>query len=176
MRYGLNCVVYIIVAGPGQRPEQSVDDLIHLAQRRVLAGVSIFYPSPGSDDYDWCRDRHLLPDQLSLLRATAMPLEDHTSRLEAVTLLRLGRVLNFMKSLLDRGKGLPVPCAPEKRIKLPESRLEVGRLLLAGFLNDSLIRGVDSDGKLYAHHTDSKLCMMFLERLRGVKLRGSLVA
>ncbi|MGD9188677.1 MAG: radical SAM protein [Desulfobacteraceae bacterium] len=175
MRSGLNCVVYIIVAGPGQRPEQSVDDLIHLAQRRVLAGVSIFYPSPGSDDYEWCRGRHMLPDQLSLLRATAMPLEDHTSRLAAVTLLRLGRVLNFMKLLIDQGNGIPQPGAPEKLTKLPESRLEIGRMLLAGFLNDGLIRGVDSDGKLYAHLTDSKLCMMFLERLRRVKLMGSRV-
>jgi radical SAM superfamily enzyme YgiQ (UPF0313 family) len=176
MRYGLNCVVYIIVAGPGQRAEQSVDDLIYLARRRVLAGVSIFYPSPGSDDYEWCRNRHLLPDQLSLLRATAMPLEDHTSRLEAVTLLRLGRVLNFMKLLIDHGKGLPQPGAPEKLAELPESRMDLGRVLLAGFLKDGLIRGVDNDGKLYAHHAESKLCMMFLERLRGIKLRGSLVA
>lgn len=175
MRCGLNCVVYIIVAGPGQRPDQSVDDLIHLARRRVLAGVSMFYPCPGSDDYDWCRDRRLLPDQLSLLRATALPLEDHTSRLEAVTLLRLGRVLNFMKSLIDQGRGLPQPGAPEKLTELPQSRLALGRVLLAGFLNDGLIRGVDSDGNLYAHHTDSKLCMMFLERLREVKLEGSLV-
>jgi hypothetical protein len=175
MRYGLHCVVYIIVAGPGQRPEQSVDDLIHLAQRRVLAGVSIFYPSPGSDDYIWCRDRHLLPDRLSLLRATAIPLEDHTSRLEAVTLLRLGRVLNFMKLLIDQGKGLPQPCAPQKLTKLPESRLALGRVLLAGFLDDGLLRGVDNDGNLYVHHTDSRLSRMFLERLRGIKLRGSLV-
>ena len=54
--------------------------------------------------------------------------------------------------------------------------MDLGRVLLAGFLNDGLIRGVDNDGKLYAHHTDSKLSMMFLERLRGIKLRGSLVA
>jgi radical SAM superfamily enzyme YgiQ (UPF0313 family) len=173
-RIGLNSVVYIIVAGPAQRPEQSVDDLIFLAQRQVLAGVSIFYPCPGSDDYQWCRGRHLLPDRLSLLRATALPLEDRTSRLEAVTLLRLGRLLNFIKSLIDQGRGLPKPGAPEKLTELPESRLDLGRVLLAGFLNDGLIRGVDSDGNLYAHHTDSKLCAMFLERLRGIKLRGSL--
>lgn len=175
-RCGLNCVVYIIVAGPGQRPEHSVDDLIFLAQRRVLAGVSMFYPSPGSDDYDWCRDRQLLPDRLSLLRATAVPLADHTSRLEAVTLLRLGRVLNFMKLLIDQGRGLPRPGAPEKLTELPESRLDLGRVLLAGFLNDGLIRGIDDDGSIYVHRTDSKLCEMFLERLRGIKLRGSLAA
>jgi hypothetical protein len=92
-----------------------------------------------------------------------------------VTLLRLGRVLNFMKLLIDQGNGIPQPGAPEKLTKLPESRLEIGRMLLAGFLNDGLIRGVDSDGKLYAHLTDSKLCMMFLERLRRVKLMGSRV-
>jgi hypothetical protein len=81
-----------------------------------------------------------------------------------------------MKLLIDRGRELPQPGAPEKPTKLPESRLEIGRMLLAGFLKDGLIRGVDNDGNLYAHHTDSKLCMMFLERLGGIKLRGSLVA
>ncbi len=175
-RSGLNSVVYLIVAGPDQSPEQSVDDLIFLAQRRVLAGVSVFYPCPGSDDYDWCRDHHLLPDHLSLLRSTALPLEHHASRLEAVTLLRLGRVLNFMKGLVDRGEGLPQPGAPEKLAALPESRMEAGRALLAGFLYDGLIRGIDSDGNLYIHHTDSKLCNMFLDRLGWIKLRGSLVA
>jgi hypothetical protein len=176
MRYGLNNVVYMMVAGPGQRPEQGVDDLIYLAQRRVLAGVSVFYPSPGSDDYNWCRDHHLLSHPLSLLRATAIPLEDQTSRLETVTLLRLGRLLNFMKSSIDQGGGLPQPDAPEKLSKLPESRTDLGRVLLAGFLKDGLIRGVDNDGNLYTHYADSKLSMMFLERLRGVKLRGALVA
>ncbi len=174
-RLGLNSVVYIIVAGPDQRPGQSVDDLIFLARRRVLAGVSVFYPCPGSDDYEWCRGRHLLPDQLSLLRATVLPLAHHTSRLEAVTLLRLGRVLNFMKSLIDQGRGLPKPCAPEKLAGLPGSRPETGRVLLAGFLNDGLIRGIDDDGSIYVHRTDSKLCTLFLERLRGVKLDGSRV-
>jgi radical SAM superfamily enzyme YgiQ (UPF0313 family) len=175
-RYGLNSVVYIMVAGPGQRPEQGVDDLIFLAQRRALAGVSVFYPSPGSDDYLWCRDRHLLPDQLSLLRATAIPLADHTSRLETVTLLRLGRLLNFMKSLIDLGRELPQPFAPEKLTRLPKSRTDLGRVLLAGYLNDGLIRGIDNDGNLYMHYTDANLCMRFLERLRGITLRGTLAA
>jgi radical SAM superfamily enzyme YgiQ (UPF0313 family) len=175
-RYGLNSVVYIMAAGPGQRPEQSVDDLIFLARRRVLAGVSVFYPSPGSADYNWCRERRLLPDQLSLLRATAMPLEHHTSRLEAVTLLRLGRVLNFMKLLMDQGRGLPQPCRPEKLTRLPESRTDLGRVLLAGYLKDGLIRGVDNAGNLYPHFIDSKLARLFLKRLKAVTLKGSLVA
>lgn len=174
-RYGLNSVVYIIAAGPGQNAVDTVDDLIYLAQRPVLAGVSIFYPSPGSDDYRWCRDRHLLPNELDLLRATAFPLEHTTSRLEAVTLLRLGRILNFMKLLIDRGARLPGPAGvPQKVPVQPEFRPALGRVLLAGFLKDGLIRGAEPDGTLYVHRVERKLCALFLERLRGVRLKGAL--
>jgi radical SAM superfamily enzyme YgiQ (UPF0313 family) len=175
IRYGLNSVVYIIVAGPGQNAGDAVDDLVYLAQRPVLAGVSIFYPSPGSDDYRWCRNRHLLPNELELLRATALPLEHTTSRLEAVTLLRLGRILNFMKSLIDRGERLPVPAGVPKKVPVqPGSRPALGRILLAGFLKDGLIRGAEPDGTLYVHRVERKVCALFLERLRGVRIKGAL--
>jgi radical SAM superfamily enzyme YgiQ (UPF0313 family) len=172
-RCGLTSVVYMIVAGPGQSPVDSVNDLIYLAQRQVLAGVSIFYPSPGSYDYEWCRNRHRLPEKLSLLRATALPLTDTTTRDEAVTLLRLGRLLNFIKALIDMGRKLPAPAMPEKLSQLPKTRLELGRILLAGFLKDGLIRGVDTDGKIYVHRVDHKLCTIFLARLKSIRLKGA---
>ena len=59
---GLNAVGYIIVAAPFQNPMDSVDDLLYLASLRTLAGVSVFYPSPGSVDYDLCIQLGILPD------------------------------------------------------------------------------------------------------------------
>ncbi|MCP3951131.1 MAG: B12-binding domain-containing radical SAM protein, partial [Desulfobacterales bacterium] len=97
-RYGLEAVGYVIAGAPDQAAETSLADLLYLAGRRVLAGVSIFYPAPGSLDYTRCQQRGLLPKRFGLMRATALPIDQKTSRLESVTLLRLGRILNFMKS------------------------------------------------------------------------------
>ncbi len=104
-KYGLSAVGYIIAGAPGQDPHDSVADLLYLAGKTAIAGVSIFYPAPGSADFEKCRTQHLLPGDLSLLRATALPISDTTTRQDSITLLRLGRILNFFKSLDAAEKG-----------------------------------------------------------------------
>ncbi|MCP4755680.1 MAG: B12-binding domain-containing radical SAM protein, partial [Proteobacteria bacterium] len=59
-QYGLDTVGYIIVGSPNQDPSESVSDLLYLAERKVLAGLSVFYPAPGSLDYENCRTNGLL--------------------------------------------------------------------------------------------------------------------
>lgn len=98
-KYGLEAVGYIIAGAPGQDPHDSVSDLLYLAPKKVIAGVSVFYPAPGSADFDKCRRENILPPALSLMRSTSLPLSGATTREDAVTLLRLGRILNFYKSL-----------------------------------------------------------------------------
>lgn len=98
-RCDMGAVGYIIVGAPGQSPTDSVDDLLYLAERPVVAGISVYYPAPGSADYARCARAGLFSDHFSLMRATAVPISDTTTRDESVTLLRLGRILNFMKSL-----------------------------------------------------------------------------
>lgn len=171
--YGLESVVYIIVAGPQQDPFVSIRDLLYLAQRRVLAGVSVFYPAPGSIDYRWCAKHHLLPDQLGLMRATLLPLEHVTRRIQSITLLRLGRVLNFMKSLLDEDRQLPMPALSPAVIDGAQDRKTIGRILLSAFLHDAKIRGVDGDGKIYEHQIDGELTRIFLEGVTGIELKGT---
>lgn len=158
---GLNAVAYIIVAGPDQDPFASVDDLLFLARRRVLAGVSLFYPAPGSADYRWCERRGLLPADPGLLRATALPLAHTTDRRQAVTLLRLGRILNFMKQLMDRGRPLPPPAPAPVSISAQTERLTVGMLLLGAFLRDGSVCGLDTDGTVYHHQVDLRLSRKF---------------
>jgi anaerobic magnesium-protoporphyrin IX monomethyl ester cyclase len=97
--HGLETVGYIIVGAPGQSAEDSVVDLLYLASQKVLAGVSVFYPAPGSADFEKCRTQNLLPAQFSLMRSTTLPISDTTTRKESATLMRLGRILNFIKSL-----------------------------------------------------------------------------
>jgi radical SAM superfamily enzyme YgiQ (UPF0313 family) len=169
---GLNSVGYIIIAAPEQNAMDSVSDLLYLASRKVLAGVSVFYPAPGSLDYERCETLNILPTHFSCMRSSALPLSHTTGRLESVTLLRLGRVLNFMKSLIDHGITLPDPSPARAEIENPDNRIESGRQLLGHFLCDGKIRGTTSDGKVFEHRSAVHLTEQFLEGLQDIRLRG----
>jgi hypothetical protein len=133
----------------------------------------VFYPAPGSPDYDLCRRLDLLPGFLGRMRASALPIEHTTRRIESATLLRLGRILNFMKYLLDHGIPVPAPRHSEATALEPKDRILVGRSLLARFLADGSIPGLTPDGRAYEHHVAPRLCERFLSGLRNITLRGT---
>lgn len=173
-RLRLSAVVYVIIAGPDQQPQTALEDLLYLAGRGALAGVSVFYPAPGSRDYQWCRQQGLLPHRFGLMRATALPLAHRTDRLQTVTLLRLGRILNFMKHLLDSGQKPPPPSrAVLSAASGGRDRTAAGKMLLAAFLADGVIRGIDQDGCIYEHLSDPDLTRGFLSGLKRTGLRGA---
>ena len=169
---GLSAVGYIIVGAPDQDPLSSVDDLLFLARRRVLAGVSVFYPAPGSVDYERCRDLGLLPGSFAGMRATALPIDQRTSRTDSVTLLRLGRMLNFMKHLVAVGIPVPQPEPVDHRLDPSLGRDQVGLKLLAAFLRDGVIRGSEPDGTIYDHRVSAHLCRRFLAGLATHPILG----
>ena len=171
--HGMSAVGYIIVGAPHQDPEASVDDLLFLAARRVLAGVSVYYPAPGSADYTLCRDLGLLPGHFGAMRASALPIAHTTRRVDSATLLRLGRVVNFMKHLLDRGQPLPEPARATPAGLDPADRVETGRRLLARFLADGGIRGITPEGEIYDHRISPNLTRRFLNGLNRIPLRGT---
>ncbi len=172
-RCGLNAVGYIIVSAPFQNPMDAVEDLLYLASMRTLAGVSVFYPSPGSVDYDLAGRLGILPEHLSLMRSSALPLSHTTSRIESVTLVRLGRLLNFMKALTDQGIDFEMEAQGDSN-KSPslENRQEAGIRLLHMFLSDGRIRGITPDGKIYEHEVSLDLTRRFREGLRFIKIKG----
>lgn len=167
----LEAVGYIIVGAPGQRAEESLADLCYLAERPVLAGVSLFYPAPGSLDFARCRERGLLPPHPSLWRATALPLSDSTTRRQGVTLLRLGRLLNFLKALAADGAPPPQPQPFDGSLPPGADRREIGRRLAAWFLGDGRLRGVTPEGDLYDHRVDPLLAGRFAARLKTLRVR-----
>jgi hypothetical protein len=173
--FDLNAVGYIIAGAPFQSPKASVEDLLFLAGRRVLAGVSIFYPAPGSADYKLCKQLNLLPKSFSLMRSSALPISHETTRTDAVTLARLGRILNFMKHLLDCGQKLPEPVPYHSRSTLDlEDRTTMGKQLLQWFLYDGKVRGVTPDGEIFYHKISPHLTRHFIEGLKKITLRGYL--
>ena len=169
---GLSAVGYVIIAAPDQNAADSVSDLLYLARKRVLAGVSVFYPAPGSLDFERCENLNILPPEFSCMRSSALPLSHTTTRLESATLLRLGRILNFMKSLLDQGFNIPGPSPARKKIDNPDNRIESGKQLLQHFIHDGNIRGATSDGNVFEHRIASHLTKQFLEGMKDIHLRG----
>jgi hypothetical protein len=173
-RCGLQVIGYVIVGAPDQSAESSLKDLIYLAQRRTLAGVSIFYPAPGALDYLKCGDLGVLPQSFALMRSSAIPIDHRTTRLNAVTLLRLGRILNFMKALLDQSIPIPIAQPYPPGIGLQSvNRMKIGLKLLSWFLHDGQIRGVAPDGEVYNHKVSPELTGLFLEEIQKINLKGS---
>jgi hypothetical protein len=172
-RYDLAAVGYVICAAPFQRLEDSLSDLLYLAGKRVLAAMSVFYPAPGSRDYGLCMNLGLLPNHFSCMRSSALPLCHTTSRKEAVTLLRLTRILNFMKHLLDSGLPIPNASPAKSRIDPTDTRLEIGRQLTGYFLDDGRIRGVTPQGKVYNHLISERVSREFVAGLAKIDLKGT---
>jgi hypothetical protein len=174
-KYGLTAVGYIIAGAPDQKATDSLEDLLFLAARRVLVGVSIFYPVPGTPDYRRCSELGVLPATPALMRSSTFPIDHTTSREEAVTLVRLARVTNFIKSLLDRGEKIPAACKNQPdAVSDVKDRDALGRQLLARFLCDGIIRGVTGSGRIYEHRVSTRLTRMFLKRLETIDFRGTL--
>ncbi len=174
-KYHLQAVGYIIAGAPYQKPEDSISDLICLAERRVLAGISIFYPCPGSPDYNLCNEREIFVKNYSLMRSTAFPVSHTTGRKQAVTILRLGRIVNFMKYLIDNGHTIPEPSRCQGMDISGTYRIENGKKLLMMFLFDGKIRGINRRGEIYEHIICGETVGEFLERLKKVKIRGTLL-
>ena len=174
-KYQLGAVGYIIVGAPDQLALDSLEDLLFLAARRVLAGVSIYYPVAGTPDYQRCIELGVLPGKTRLMRSSALPIDHTTTRKEAVTILRLARITNFMKSLIDRGQPIPAAC-PDRLEPMVRTRDRdtLGRQLLARFLSDGIIRGVTDTGEVYHHNISTRLAQLYLHRLPGMRLRGTM--
>ncbi|MFO7964104.1 MAG: radical SAM protein, partial [Desulfobacterales bacterium] len=96
-----------------------------------------------------------------------------TTRAQAVTLLRMTRLLNFLKHLIDHEEAVPVPEPYRKQDLRDTGREHVGLRLLAWFLNDGVIRGVTRAGKVYEHRTAKQLSDEFLDGIRKIQVRGS---
>ena len=171
-KHGLKAVGYLIIGAPFQQAQDSLSDLLFLAQKRVLTGLSVFYPAPGSRDYGLCRKLGILPKTFSCMRSSALPLSHTTMRLETITLLRLGRILNFMKYLLDKGEVIQQSIPQPAVIENTDDRIETGKLLLQRFLYDGKIRGVTQKGDIFEHTVAKDLTNNFLKRLKSLRVRG----
>jgi len=99
---GLHVIAYGILGMPGQTIQEMVDTLIYLMGKRNLIGPSVYYPTPGTPLFQRCKEEGILPSLPSQWRSSAIPIETKDfDRLDIVTLLRLARVINFIKGKMD---------------------------------------------------------------------------
>jgi radical SAM superfamily enzyme YgiQ (UPF0313 family) len=100
---GVEMVNYLILGLPGSTIAEMLDSIIFLMERPVLIGPSVFYATPGTESFRQCSEANLLTSsELALQRSTCFPVETQNfSRLDLVTLFRLCRFINFLKSQLD---------------------------------------------------------------------------
>lgn len=169
----MTAVGYLIAGAPGQNPLTSVDDLLFLAARRVLVGLSTYYPAPDSLDFKHCQASDILPASPLSWRSTAFPFDPTPCREASLTLLRLARMLNFMKQCVDETGHLPTPePIPLHAHHLAGSRCDNGRQLVRWFLNDGIIRGVQKDGKIFSHPTDTRSTRAFIKGLQTTAVCG----
>lgn len=102
---GLNGIAYAILGIPGQTIEEMVDTLIYLMGKKVLIGPSIYYPTQKTFLFRHCEKQGILPSTPFLWRSTALPIETREfNRVDMVSLLRLVRVINFIKGRMERGQ------------------------------------------------------------------------
>ncbi|WP_028325541.1 B12-binding domain-containing radical SAM protein [Desulfatirhabdium butyrativorans] len=168
---GMDAVGYLLIAAPDQTARASLADLICLAEKRVLIGVSVYYPAPGSMDYAWCAQGGLLPADIARFRSTALPLAHRTTRIETVTLMRICRIINFIKRLADAGIDLK-RLDPEQNGKDLSERDRIGIHLLRLFLEDGHIRGADPGGGFFFHRADESLVERFRSAIDNIRFRG----
>jgi len=104
-KIGLNVVAYAILGMPEQTIEEMADTLIYLMGKKVLVGPSVYYPVPGTPLFQRCKEDGILPSNISQWRSSALPIETKEfNRLDMTTLLRLARVINFIKGKMDCGE------------------------------------------------------------------------
>ncbi len=165
IRRGMESVTYILAGAPGQDPFESLEDLVYLAGMRTVCGVSVYYPAPGSRDYEALFRKSAVASDFPLMRSSAVPVSGTTDRLQSLTLLRLGRLVNFVKELIRLGISIEPKPLEATTCADPANRLENGRALAQSFFHDGHIRGVDKDGRIYEHDVDRSLCQQFVERV-----------
>jgi radical SAM superfamily enzyme YgiQ (UPF0313 family) len=160
----LSTTAYLIAGGLNQNPYECIDDILSLFQMGTVIGLSVFYPAPGSQDYQTLKKNNMLPENLNLMRGTAIPITHTTNQIQCITLLRLTRIVNYVYLLIRNQQTIPIP-KPCNMSKLPPdfNREQVGKYLLSCFFYDAIIRGVDENDYIYEHQVDTDLVRYFFK-------------
>lgn len=197
---GLEMVNYLILGLPDSTLDEMLTSIVHLMERPVLIGPSVFYATPGTESYRQCLECGLLTSpELALQRSTCFPVETPSfSRRDLVTLFRLCRVLNFLKARLDAQPGGAGEYAWEDLAAVPSlltglprietlyhvprklTEAEVGGWLLRAFLQEGHVLGlhlVRRDAtqvtyRVYEEEASASVIEAFRQQAAGTPMYG----
>ncbi len=191
-QFDLKVVGYLILGLPEDTIENMLQDILTLAQQRLLLGPSIFYPPPGSASYQYCvQKKYIQPYDYIKFRSTAVSVEtENFKRVDIVTLFRLTRFINYLKELID-SKRLPEESMLdnykisslnllEKPIDHRLNRNEIGAYLITKYFHQQDFHGLRLEKKVgnqyyyqKIEYVKSKLILEFFrDNLPGLKFRG----
>lgn len=169
---GLSIIAYTISGGPYASRDQVIDDIIYMAVRPVQIGLSTYYPAPGSYDYE--HDVYKKPEHFSLYRSSVYAVEGLMNRIEMVTGSRIARLLNYIKTLPQKGIHSLHDIVPAQT----GSAIGPGQesKLAALFIKEKRIPGIEpKDRTVFIHRADDRMieeCVAALKEkgyIRGYK-------
>ncbi|MDD5765669.1 MAG: radical SAM protein [Candidatus Marinimicrobia bacterium] len=144
---GLSVTAYIIIGLPCETTAEILNAILLLAGLPCLIGPSLFYLVPSTPVFDRLQDSGKVPDSTLCYRSSHYPVETQDcTRLSAMTLFRICRIVNFLKSLADDGFPSVEIDSDDDKIHIPEgvSGKESQKLL-----GVSLLRRLYHTGILY---------------------------
>jgi radical SAM superfamily enzyme YgiQ (UPF0313 family) len=194
----LMITAYIILGLPGDTVENMLSSIIALAEEPVLIGPSIFYPTPGTKIYQALEEKGLVSDDLyATYRSSCAPIEtDEFTRTDLISLMRLVRLVNYMKRLCDNAESderlsTLIPAALLARTdSLLVSGItqrdaltqdEIAIILLALFWQKGRLYGVERKKErrtfqyvytFYEEKETSSINTEFLKKLYGKSIKG----
>jgi radical SAM superfamily enzyme YgiQ (UPF0313 family) len=164
--------VHFIIGLPDQSPENLVDTLLFLMERRVLLGPSIFYHAPGSPIYEARFQDTNSIDPGQMRSSVMLPVNPLFGRPITYTFVKLVRFLNEIKRLADRNGG------PSRLSDLLNPRSgwiddERGQKIIEQLLRKKeFLRWDKKQNQMGQEPQDQALVRFFFQRAKGMKIKG----
>ncbi|HOD37607.1 MAG TPA: radical SAM protein [Candidatus Marinimicrobia bacterium] len=156
-KLGFFITTYLIIGLPGDRAEELLESILFLAPLPVLIGPALFYLVPGTASFQQFSRLGLIPSSVLCYRSSFYPVDSkECSRVAAMTLFRICRILNFMREVIDNEKKPHCPEIESDRIFLEkdlngrESRYSLGLGLLKLLFERGILYGTGrKEGNFY---------------------------
>lgn len=101
---GFDITAYLIVGLPGQTYAEVMETIDYMSRLGVLVTPSIYYPPPGTSDFDELITKGMIdPANWLSFRSSALPVEtDHFKRADLAYIFQYIRLLNFSAELKQK--------------------------------------------------------------------------
>ena len=121
-KLGFFITTYLIIGLPGDRAEDLLESILFLAPLPVLIGPALFYLVPGTASFYQFLRFDQVPASALCYRSSFYPIDGkECSRVAAMTIFRICRILNFIREVIDSEKKPPCPKIESDRIFLEKN-------------------------------------------------------